>query len=111
MDAESLTKLVQDNLPDLNAAALEAIKGRIKQEIGWQIPQPVQAELSRFMAEEVAPEVAKMLAAEKGAILEGVRQATAGIGKALADQMLVNATKVLTDYSGRELIAKLVGGR
>lgn len=111
MDAESISKLVQDNLPDLQAVALEAIKQNVKASIGYAMPAAVKEVIAKFMADEIAPAVAKMLAAEKGAILEGVRAATGQIGVALGEQMVKNATEALTSYSGKEIVSKLVGGR
>jgi hypothetical protein len=111
MDAETISKLVQDNLPDLQSVALDAIKKNIATHLGWEIPAEVRKVVAEFMAKEIAPAVAAHLASEKGAIIEAVKVAVGQIGVALGEQMVKNATEALTSYSGKDIVSKLVGGR
>ena len=108
MTHEEMTIFLQENSERIKAAAVDAMIDKIRENIRWGLPSEVQDVVNKFMVDEIAPEVSKALAGEKGAILASVAKAAAEIGDGIAKAMTENAMKNIIGYRGGELLKKLV---
>ena len=109
--ADNIAAILEESRDEIKAAAVEALKKRVADQIAYSMNNEISAAVSKFVADEIAVEVPKMLADEKAGILTHIEKAVAEIGAGMALKMVETASKQLSDYSGREIIAKLFGGR
>ncbi|WP_144378480.1 hypothetical protein [Mesorhizobium amorphae] len=75
----------------------------------WSLSDAVHGEVNRFLKEEIAPEVGKMLAAEKEGILSAAKASAAALANALAEKMTEQAVKSLDGYRAEEVFKALLG--
>jgi len=116
MDEETESKPATIDVDDIlkrhkeaiNKAALEAVMINVKRQFEWELPETVKAEIDKFMAEEIAPEVVKKLKGEKSAILVGVTKAVNEISEKYAASMVERAVTNINGYKGRDLIQQLL---
>lgn len=111
MNSETIAAILDESRDEIRAAAVQALKARVAENFGYRMTDELNAQIKAFVTTEVAPEVAKMLADEKAGILAAIEPAIASIGAELAKKMLATAAEQLTGYNGREIVAKLMGGR
>lgn len=109
MTPEDLSKSLDDNRADVMAAAKTAILNKITQSVQWSLPDVMHKQVHDFMTAEIAPEVAKQLADQKGAIMEATAKAASEIGDALAKAMVKQAAESMVGYKGREIFKSLFG--
>lgn len=108
---ESIAAILEESRDEIKAAAVEALKKRVADELSYSMSKEINAVVTKFIAEEIATEVPAMLADEKAGILALIEKSVAQIGAAVSTKMLETANEQLNGYGGREIIAKLFGGR
>lgn len=105
-----IQKILTDNQDQIVADIRQELVKRVTQNFGWEFESLVKKTVQEFYVEQIAPEIVKYLAGEKGVIIESVKGGCAQIGAKLAETMIINASKALTGYSGSDIIGKLVKG-
>ena len=107
MTEDEMKDIFEAKKERMKQAALDAVIAKIGEDMKYHMPDAIRKAVAEFMEKEVAPSVTSALQSQKGEILKSVQVAAAEIGAALSAQMVENATKQLTGYSG-EILKKLV---
>lgn len=110
MDEGDLKKFLEDNRDSILKDARARLVEHISSQMQWSLPKSYSDTVNTFLAEEIAPELKKLLMDQKGAIIEACTQAAAQIGEELSKAMVTKATKALTGYDGKKILEMLVGG-
>ena len=108
MTEDEMLDVLKVNSDRIKKAAADAVVEKVKEDLKYNMPDVLHNAVRTFMEEEIAPSVTQALQSQKGAILGSVNEAAGQIGQAVADQLVANASKQLTGYSGGEILKKLV---
>lgn len=109
MTEQELTDFLEKNKADIFEASRVAIIERIKDSMKWSLGDAVHTVVANFLKDEIAPEVAKMLAAEKDGILLAAKKSASALSNALAEKMMEQAVKSLDGYRAEEVFKALLG--
>ena len=108
MTENKMLTVLKENSERIKTAAADAVLAKVVEDLRYHMPSALRDAINTFMEKEIAPEVTKALQSQKGAILSSVNEAADQIGKAVAEQLVANASKQLTGYKGGELLKRLV---
>lgn len=109
MTEAELTKFLEDNKDAVLAATRAAVIEKIKDSMKWSLPDTVHTTVADFLKTEIAPDVSKMLADQKGVILEAAKKSAVALSDKLAQEMMKVVTESLTGYRAKEVFEALLG--
>jgi hypothetical protein len=109
MTQEELTEFLSQNKDHFLEATRKAVMEKVTESVRWSLPSDVHETVSTFLKTEIAPEVAKFLAEQKGPILAAAKQAAVDLGNELAKKMTEQAVKSLDGYRAEEVFKALLG--
>ena len=109
MTEQELAKFLEDNREAVMKASRDAIIEKIKDSMKWSLPDAVHQTVTEFLKTEIAPEVGKMLVAEKEMILGAARKSAAALSNTLAEKMMLAVTTNLDGYRAEEVFKALLG--
>ena len=109
MTTDELTAFLEKNKDHFLQATRTAVMEKVTESVRWSLPDSVHETVSAFLKNEIAPEVAKYLAEQKGPILEAAKKAATELGNALAEKMTEQAVKSLDGYRAEEVFKALLG--
>jgi hypothetical protein len=95
MTADELQTFLDDNKAEIQQAVKAKMIDRLLATHQWEITTQVSTIVNEFVTAEVAPEVRKFLADNKGPIIEAACAGAANIGDALAKALIANTAKNL----------------
>lgn len=86
---------LKENAESIKRHVREQIMNGITRQFQWELPEVIKKQVSKFMEEEIAPEIQKQLINDKAIIVDAATVAVQGIAlevakglqKAVADQM------------------------
>jgi hypothetical protein len=109
--------MTENELKDFLAANAEDIKAAVKGKLiaglleqhRWQFTENVSTIVNEFIKDEIAPEVRKFLADQRGPMVEAAIKAAASVGDTIAQGMALHVTKNLTgdSYKFRQVMEAL----
>lgn len=109
MTQEELDQFLVDNKEAVMLAARQAILDKVTSDIKWKLPDTISAQVTEFLAKEIAPEVDKILHDEKDGIIAAARAASVAIGDTLSKALATKAEEALSGYRAREVFKSLFG--
>lgn len=95
-----------EDLVDAKSIA-KSLSQKLNDEISNSITWKVQDIAKQKVLEAIEPEIALIIEDSKETILQGIRESMPDVAKALATQMMENATKNLNGYYGKDILKKL----
>lgn len=108
MDSATVQSIIEESTEAIKETAKRKIVETVSDQIGWSAREVVAAEARKFVEEEIAPEVAKYLAGERGAIVKAVQEASDEIGAALKARLVESAVETLSGYRAKNVISELL---
>lgn len=111
MTPQEMDQFLADNREHFLKATRDAVISKITDSMKWTLPDAVHTVVADFMKAEIAPEVVKILASEKGAIVEAAKRAALALSDELAKKIITTAQENLTGYRAQEVFKALLGVR
>lgn len=109
MTQDELTKFLADNKDAFLEATRKAVLEKVQESVRWSLPDSVQNAVSTFLKDEIVPEITKILADQRGPIIEAAKKSAVALGNALAEKMMEQAVKSLDGYRCEEVFKALLG--
>ena len=109
MTEGELTKFLEENADAIKEASRAAIIEKIQDTLKWSLPDTISNEIQAFFKKEIAPEVAKYLADQKGPILEAAKQSAVELSEALSKEMLKRCAENMNGYRAEQVMKALLG--
>lgn len=112
---DPLTRSIEEMMADperrarLMKAADLALQQKITDEFKWSLPSTVSDVCTKFIEEEVAPEVLKHLMTNKGVIVSSAIEAADQIGAHLAEELVKKAVSNLSGYRMSSIAKEIFG--
>lgn len=111
IDSQFLIQSLADNREAIKAHVKKVILDGISKQFQWELPQVVTKEVSKFMEEEIVPEIRKQLIADKDLIVEAATKAVQGIAIEVGTSLQKLAAEQLSNsYKVREIGKALFAG-
>jgi Na+-transporting NADH:ubiquinone oxidoreductase subunit NqrD len=99
MTEAELKEFLDANKADIQQAVKAKMIDRLLATHQWEISSQITAIVNEFITNEIAPEVKKFLAEQKGPIIEAACAGASEIGNALARAMIAHTAKNLDSES------------
>ena len=99
MTEAELKEFLDANKADIQQAVKAKMIDRLLSTHQWEISGQITAIVNEFVTNEIAPEVKKFLADQKGPILEAACAGAAEIGNALSKALITHTAKNLDGES------------
>ncbi len=99
MDSElniNLNDILEGQKESLRLTAIQALKDSVTKQIGWDLSGAVSEATKKFIAEEITPELLKLLQAEKENILKQLSNLVGEVGEELKKALVKKAVDNLT---------------
>jgi hypothetical protein len=109
MTEQDLTDFLEKNKQSIMEATRAAVIEKVQETVKWRLPDTIHETVSTFLKDEIAPEVAKALAEQKGAIIAAAKKAAVDLGNALAEKFTEQAVKSMDGYRAEEVFKALLG--
>lgn len=109
MTEAELNEFLTANRDRIMEASRDAIIEKIKDSMKWSLGDHVHSTVNAFLKDEIAPEVAKLLAEQKDGILKAAKQSAVALANTLAEKMTEQAVKSLDGYRAEEVFKALLG--
>lgn len=109
MTEDDLTKFLAENKEAVLDATRKAVLSRIEESVKWSMPDTIHRMVEQFLTNEIAPEVAKLLADQKGPIVEAAKKTAVALTDELAKRMMETVVKNLDGYRAERVFKALLG--
>lgn len=100
LSTEFFTDILEGNRSAVKAAVTDALMSGIKRQFEWELPNAVKEEVSKFVTDQIVPEVRAQLLANKDDLVDAaivmVRGIPAELSKAMQEQLAKNLTQSWT---------------
>jgi hypothetical protein len=93
--SEEITQVLEKHRKELVAHMIEETKTEISRKVNWELGDQISNIVTKFVSEEIAPEIRSQLAESKPVILKAVAD--------MAEQFSTDLTKALLDQAGKNL--------
>jgi len=101
---EQLASILADGRERLISAAENAVLERLTWTVREEVVNQLKPPISKFIQEEIVPELAERLAGQKSVILESVVQQANDIGTTFAQGLVRQIASIMgTDYKRKKL--------
>ena len=107
---ESLTALLEEHEQELKASILKQLEVQIIQDVQWTLKGEIASIVKEWIAGEIGPEIRAALVESKPAVLAAVALSATRIGEAMADALVADVTKNLSESYKRSAILKALIG-
>lgn len=109
MTEAELTKFLETNKDAIFEATRNAVIEKIQDSVKWSMPDTVHQTVHTFLTTEIVPEVSKILAENKGVLVDAARKSAAALSDKLATEMMKRVVETLDGYRAEEVFKALLG--
>ncbi len=96
METAEVERMIEESLPAIREKFKNAIAEQIERHAVEQAVALVKAQVAEWTTANILPEIAKMLVAEKGGIIEAAQEAAKQIGVQMAAALATQAAENMT---------------
>lgn len=111
MTEDQLREFLSENRSEIAEAVKVKTIAAMTSGMEYQIPAFVREIVSEFFKDEIAPELKKHLAEQKGPIIEASTKAASEIGDKVAELLVKQAVESMTGYRANDVVKSLMGVR
>ena len=97
ISTDFFTDILENNRENVKSAVTEALMSGIKRQFEWELPNSVKEEVTKFITDEVAPEIRAQLLANKDELVDAAITMVRGIPAVIAVSMQEQLAKNLTN--------------
>lgn len=109
MTEEELEAFLAENKDFVMRGVREAILVKVGEYVKWNLPDSIGQTVKTFIEKEIAPEVAKALADQKGVLVEAAKKSAAQMSDALCKTMMEQVVKGLNGHRAEDVFKAMMG--
>ena len=111
MTEQQLKEFLEENKADIAEAVKRATIERMIAQHNWDISSQIREVVSKFVADNVVPEVQAHLESQKGVFVAAIINSLSEVSDELAKSLAADALKnIATEYKRREIVKAIFTG-